>query len=530
MACWDYEKLFRKRARELTMLALAGSEQQVQAEIRRAGDPAALTAMFNSLAKVRKLLVEYGEQAQMYDAYDKLDAAKAERARLAAQYPVLADPKLDIHELSAAHPGALAAVVRRVANERLDDIRKTRTRVNKDEDVVLQLDRVVELTHMELGAGPGSVGQKIVQARKAKLDNDESFRSFSLAVLAIGLGMLTFGTGSVALLAGAGSLGVGIFQAHDEWEKYLDASAAAHTAFDPAQSVSSRDPTVLRLVVALVGVGIEGAGEEQVVREPRRSHDPRAHRHARLSRRQDRRPQVRGLPRDAQGAQGVREGDRRRRAGAVAEAGVEAVLQRRGGQVRRRPAGHQGPVGQGAVQHALLRRRDAAGRQADVRREAQRGHRATRPHPCGPRARSRTRRARHRQRGVDERHRKSANPGMSGIWASDEAMLKSAQTALAMRKAGLGTFNNATGTWTVDFAELPHAGRAFVVSHRVPATAKPINLDPFPGIPVAELPVNNVRAYISAGNPPEIVSIFPSWVPNPKPRPLNLDVDVTPAR
>jgi hypothetical protein len=125
---------------------------------------------------------------------------------------------------------------------------------------------------------------------------------------------------------------------------------------------------------------------------------------------------------------------------------------------------------------------------------------------------------------------KSANPGMSGIWASDEAMLKSAQTALAMRKAGLGTFYNATGTWTVDFAELPHAGRAFVVSHRVPATAKPINLDPFPGIPVAELPVNNVRAYISAGNPPEIVSIFPSWVPNPKPWPLNLDVDVTPAR
>ena len=52
--------------------------------------------------------------------------------------------------------------------------------------------------------------------------------------LAIALGLLTFGTGTVAVLAGGALLAQGVYLASEDIKAYGEAFAAAHTAFDPA--------------------------------------------------------------------------------------------------------------------------------------------------------------------------------------------------------------------------------------------------------------------------------------------------------
>ena len=587
LACLTYLKLFRTRARELAMLVLKGSEQHADAELRRTGDMGAMTKMFADLGKLREHVRDAESQVRMHDHYDKIDLAKAEKARLAAKYPILQDPSLDVMSLAAADPASLGVVLREAANDRLEAIRDTRARVKDKQNAVFKLDRIVELTHLELGDEPGSVGRMIVQTQIDEIKNDESFKSFTLAILAIGLGMLTFGGGTVAVLGGAASVGVGAYQAHDEWEKYSEAAAAAHTAFDPALSVSSKDPSAVWFALALVGTGLDALGLGRALRAARpaiktlQTTGDVAQFEAKLAQAADLTPALRRALKKAAAAEkdfiatalraakasgrlGMNPGDptilkeiallayHAARVGirkfevflAVLKArknllqGIDVdaltVDQRRlwnrafaegistfdAGRPRIAVPSAKGPPSVLSFGDQMLldgKPVSLAKRNEIIKRlglaHADRGHGAARD------VRTIANEAWLNFKPT------SAGTGMSGIWASDEIMLKSAQTAIAMRKAGLGTFNPRTGTWVIDFAELPSAGRAFMVSQRVPANVTPVARTPFTGLPVDELPVNNVRAFIRDGNPPEIVTIFPSWIPNPKPRPLNLDVD-----
>src|SRR6185312_12811920 len=77
-------------------------------------------------------------------------------------------------------------------------------------------------------------------------------------VLAIGLGLLTFGTGTVAVVAATALLAQGVYQAVEEVKAYGDAYAAAHTAFDAAQSLSPDSPSAFWAAFALISAGLDG--------------------------------------------------------------------------------------------------------------------------------------------------------------------------------------------------------------------------------------------------------------------------------
>ena len=281
-ACAAYLTLFRSRAVELTLLALKASERIVQAEHDRYGDAAQAGALYAKQAALRTLTREWldanrrtlptMEQARVghykpnpaqlaagVEAGEKHTQMEAERAAQVADHPILADPKLHTWKLDVPDAAALGALLRGDAADRLWDIRKTRLRVHDDADTIFQFDRVIALTLQELGAGPGSVGAEIVADRQKQIQADSALRSFAIAILALGLGALTFGTGTVAVLAGAGALTLSVYQAGDEWEKYSAASAAAHTAFDPKLSVSSDEPSPVWLALSLIAVGLDGA-------------------------------------------------------------------------------------------------------------------------------------------------------------------------------------------------------------------------------------------------------------------------------
>ncbi len=258
-----YYRLFERRAGEIALLALANSERVVKSEIDRYSDPRGLATLFADLAPLRGMLDQYRNESGAgagSKAPTPLDDAQDERRRLAARYPTLADPDLDISALGAATPDALGAAL--LARDRivLGNVGDLRRQISLDPGRALQFDRVRDLTRGELGAEDRSVGARIVQQHLADIANRERFQGEALVWLSIGLGMLTFGSGTLVVLGSAGELAIGAYQAQDEWERYAAARAAAHSALDPEHSLSSENPSAAWFTLALMGAGFGMAG------------------------------------------------------------------------------------------------------------------------------------------------------------------------------------------------------------------------------------------------------------------------------
>jgi hypothetical protein len=277
----DYVQLFRKRAVEITMLVLRASQQAVALERRRYEDPRQNEKLFKQLAPMRAALnesTEAGRKSMPTPMQLKSDSlqqtpsqkealsrsiesgqrADAERAKAAAEHPILKDPKLSSGVLNVESATALGEALRKNADDRLNSITKTRVSVLDDNDKVFNLDRIMDLTRQEFAVTPGSIYDLVVTDYKSDMDSDSLFISLAIGALAVGLGIVSFGTGTVAVLAGAGALGLGIYQAAEEFDKYSEGQAAAHTSFDTAMSVSSEEPSAVWVAVALIGVGLDG--------------------------------------------------------------------------------------------------------------------------------------------------------------------------------------------------------------------------------------------------------------------------------
>jgi Domain of unknown function (DUF4157) len=278
----NWTMLFRSRAVELTLLALKASEQAVRAEKTRYQDPVEVSSFHAQTATMRRLSSEadsasrraamtpsqarFGtpstpkQQAASKEYQEKSAAAEAERSQLSETHPILKDQRLSTYSLNIDNATEFGSNLRDDAADRIADITKTRNRVHTDPDAIYQFDRVRELALQELGAsGPESVGRLIVEDHLKAIAHDDLLHGLALGALAIGLGLLTFGTGTIAVLGAAGALTLSVYSASEEWDKYDKASAAAHTAFDTEKAVSSKDPTILWLAVSLVAIGFDGA-------------------------------------------------------------------------------------------------------------------------------------------------------------------------------------------------------------------------------------------------------------------------------
>jgi hypothetical protein len=288
-AVGDYVTLFRKRANEIALLVLSQSEQAVLAERKRYESAAENAKLFGALAPMRAALKEQSEAmreamptpAQLKtDSITPTEAQKAatgryieaskradtERQKQAATNPILKDTEIRNYALDVDSAEELGEVLRKDADERQASIHKTRVNLGKDANFVLKLDRVVDLTKQELGVEPGSIYALALKDHQERLFFEELAVSLAVGALAIGLGLLTFGGGTVAIVAGVAGVGISAYQAGEEIEKYSKAQAAAHTSFDKALSVSGNDPSLVWVAVSLIAVGLDGAALASAVK------------------------------------------------------------------------------------------------------------------------------------------------------------------------------------------------------------------------------------------------------------------------
>ena len=299
-ACDAYLKLFRDRAVEITLFVLRMSEAVVNAELSRYGDSAQVDSLFAEQARLRPLVKrQRAAEQELYrragritasidsieavkEAKARLDAAKtdveAERAREARSHPILKDEELSSESLDVGTAAELGEVLRSDAKDRLHDIEKTRARVIRDPEAVFQFDHILPLALKELGAGGtpdqtlehelealdvdirrfGSIGEMIVHQHVRDIADDHALKALATIVLGIALGLLSFGAGTVAVLAGGALLAQGVYVAAEEIKAYGEAFAAAHTAFDPADTVSGDSPSAFWAAFALIAAGFDG--------------------------------------------------------------------------------------------------------------------------------------------------------------------------------------------------------------------------------------------------------------------------------
>lgn len=574
-----YLILFESRAFEIAMLALEGSEHVVRSELARYGDKRVLDVMFADLARLRGLIDDYldetgGAGKGSRAPIPTLDEAEAERTRLTAKYPSLADTKLDTKDLNAKTPEALGILLRNNAHDRLENIGDTRNRITDKPRRALHLDRVLNLTRQELGAADGTVGWRIVKQSLDDEANRERWKQQTLLLVSIGVGLLTFGEGTPVVLGLAGGMALGGYQAYDEWEKYQAAMAAAHTSLDPTQSLSSTDPSLVWFAFALIGMGLDAAflGKALLAAKPAIAVLEATGDVAKFSSALAKAPELTPGLRSALTKVGEAKEDFKAvwaafwKTGGRALSGGDPTVIVTIGQL----AYHAARVGVRKFEvflEALKAQRRILGNvgidieklSADELKQWKqafnRGVRefdATRTavkvpfkkgtktitfademlidgRPVGSRVRDDVMKEldlAHTDRGhgafrdertlANEALQNAAKPqgaGMSGQWASDEKMFESLARAKARAAAGYAT-RAPNGKWIVDLEASPDVGKIFAANSHLPPGAVVRKAVPVAGLPVTEIAPNRVRALFDrVGGEYKLSSIFPIFEP-----------------
>jgi hypothetical protein len=188
------------------------------------------------------------------------EEARKQAFSMAPVFPVLADPRLDLSALVNADDAGMQRLLQSQATDRLSDIAKTRQRLAADPERVWQMEGAIARARIYLNVLEGSVLDQIIKAKLQEIKEDNLFKNLLLGALAIGLGVLSGGTGTLAVLAAVGSAGLTTYQLSEHIREFVFKQAAAGTAFDRARALTADDPSYFWLAVdiatAILDVGM----------------------------------------------------------------------------------------------------------------------------------------------------------------------------------------------------------------------------------------------------------------------------------
>ena len=178
--------------------------------------------------------------------------ASAEAAvKKTANTPVVNEKKFPREKLARAGAGEIQSLVLEYIADRRDDARKTRAHLKKDPDLVFKLDNLLGTSFQMLGIEPDTIYALVVRDRIADVKGRGIIAAIALAILGIALGLLTAGTGAIAVLAAAGAFGISAYQAVEAYREYQIEDAAA------GAKLLSEHPSFAWVVVAIVGAGVD---------------------------------------------------------------------------------------------------------------------------------------------------------------------------------------------------------------------------------------------------------------------------------
>jgi hypothetical protein len=177
---------------------------------------------------------------------------------LTANHPLFKDDylpenkRLDKGKLALAKNGKeLQAVLSKYIRERQTDISETRKHLKDNPTLIYSLDNLLTEAYRQQVIEKNSIYDLIItdKARDIKLFN--TVISLALAVFAVALGLLSGGTGTLAVMAAVGAVGLSAYDVYREIEQYQTQSHLSGTG------LTTDDANIIWVVVAIAGAGLD---------------------------------------------------------------------------------------------------------------------------------------------------------------------------------------------------------------------------------------------------------------------------------
>jgi hypothetical protein len=209
-----------------------------------------------SLSQPRSVMIETGidDEGAIQAAVQSAEATRAgeEAMRgLSDAHPALGFPDFPRARLAQAAPEEAQSILLEYIAEHRESVRSTREEIHSDPEYIYQLDNLMAASKESQGITPNSIYDKIISGHMQEQSAARIVTAAVVAVITLALTVATMGGGAVAVAAGAAAFGLSAWQAVDAFRAYMRDSSA-----EDAQLLSE-DPTILWLVVAVVGAAAD---------------------------------------------------------------------------------------------------------------------------------------------------------------------------------------------------------------------------------------------------------------------------------
>lgn len=297
----NFIKFFQRNALKMAFYVLNLSEQAIYVEMERymsgvgfvelERDMTAMSGTLESLYFADRKRYASGVLERGVGIADKEKEMRVVLKRLAPKHPYLFETELDfvnIYNYYKTDPTGfkdwLYPYLEEVLARNLLNVQETRSNLRDDPELIWDFEQLIAVTHawMNLGGenatSKNDVYRSIIAEKVSDVAQSEMLLNLGLALGVIVLGLLSAGLGWAA---GAGVLGVsaglasassavatiaGItVSAIDFYKAYQDytigkAAANINAKFDNIAGLTANDPSIVWLVVACVGLGLDMVG------------------------------------------------------------------------------------------------------------------------------------------------------------------------------------------------------------------------------------------------------------------------------
>ena len=169
----------------------------------------------------------------------------------AASHPLVSERKFPQEALARAAKSEVGPLMLRYIADRQADIATTRKSLEDKPNMIYGLDELMTASLASQHIEAGSVQARIIKAHISDVHWAEAIPDIVLAVIAVAAGLLSGGGGALAVLAAGTALGIGAYQAVEEFRRYEMKSAAS------GAKLLSDDPSFAWVVVAVIGAGVD---------------------------------------------------------------------------------------------------------------------------------------------------------------------------------------------------------------------------------------------------------------------------------
>ena len=184
---------------------------------------------------------------------EALGRAEAAVGTVVKEHPLVGERKFDREALARASETEVGGRMLAYIAARQADIAKTRAKLAENPRMIYGLDTLLETSKTAQGIEPGTLLDRIIRDHISDENWTDVIPDFVLAIIAIAAGLLTGGGGTLAVLAAGTALGIGAYQAVEEFKRYETRMAAS------GARLASTDPSLAWVIVAVIGAGFDAA-------------------------------------------------------------------------------------------------------------------------------------------------------------------------------------------------------------------------------------------------------------------------------